>query len=260
VLFVLSVPSVANLVILDPLERVVEAVERGEPAALATVVRGPRTGTRLAVDAEGRLDGTTGDEGLDAEVSARALEAMSSGRTKRVERDETEVYVEPYAPPPALVVCGAGHIAVPLARMASFAGFRVTVVDDRVEYANRKRFPSADEVLAEDFAEALARIPMTPATAVVLVTRGHRYDWDCLRTVIHSRAGYIGMIGSRRRVRAAMMGLEAEGVPADRLARIAAPIGLDVGAETPEEIAVAILAEIILSRRGGTGRPLSAGS
>jgi xanthine dehydrogenase accessory factor len=242
----------------DSLERVVEAVERGEPVALATIVRGPRTGARLVVDCDGALHGSTGDPALDAAVAAEAASAIASGRTRRVTRDDAEVYVEPYAPSPSLVVCGAGHIAVPLARMASLAGYRVTVIDDRVEYANAKRFPSADEVLAEPFADALARVSITPATAVVLVTRGHRYDWDCLRTVIHSRAGYIGMIGSRRRVRAAMLGLEQEGIPADRLARVAAPIGIDIGAETPEEIAVAILAEIVLVRRGGTGRPLSA--
>src|SRR5206468_4529975 len=108
-------------------------------------------------------------------------------------------------------------------------------------------------VLAEPFTDALARLPVTAATSIVLVTRGHRYDWDCLRAVIDSRAIYIGMIGSSRRVRAAKMGLEAEGVAAERLARIAAPIGLDIGSETPEEIAVAILAEIILAQRGGTG-------
>lgn len=241
----------------EALERVAAAVERGETAALATVVRGPRAGTKLVVELGGALHGTTGDAALDEEVVRRAVESMASGRTKRVEAGEAEVYVEPYEPPHSIVICGAGHIAVPLARMAKFAGYRVTVVDDRADYANRKRFPDADEVVADDFTAALARMTITPATAVVLVTRGHRYDWDCLREVIDSRAGYIGMIGSRRRVRAAKLGLEAEGVPADRLARVSAPIGLDVGAETPEEIAVAILAEIVLARRGGTGRPLS---
>lgn len=239
------------------LERVVEAVEQGESIALATVVRGPSAGRKLVVEADGSLVGTTGDRALDAEVVARGLEAIASGRTKRMESGETEVYVEPYAPAPSIVICGAGHIAVPLAEMAKFAGFHVTVIDDRADYANSRRFPTADEIVADDFTEALARTRITAATAVVLVTRGHRYDWDCLRTVIHSRAMYIGMIGSRRRVRAATMGLEAEGVAPELLARVAAPIGLDIGSETPEEIAVAILAEIILTRRGGTGRPLS---
>ena len=141
--------------------------------------------------------------------------------------------------------------------MAKHAGFHVTVIDDRADYASRSRFPTADEVVADSFTEALARLRVTAATAIVLVTRGHRQDWDCLRAVVDSTAMYIGMIGSRRRVKAAMMGLEAEGISAERLARVSAPIGLDIGSETPAEIAVAILAEIILARRGGTGRPLS---
>jgi xanthine dehydrogenase accessory factor len=239
------------------LERVVAAVERGETVALATVVRGPRAGLTLVVSAGGALDATTGDASLDDEVSRRAVEAMSTGRTKRIESGEAEVYVEPYAPPPSIVICGAGHIAVPLAVMAKHAGFHVTVIDDRADYANRRRFPTADEVVADSFTDALARLRVKSATAIVLVTRGHRQDWDCLRAVVDSPAMYIGMIGSRRRVKAAMMGLEAEGISRERLARVAAPIGLDIGSETPAEIAVAILAEIILARRGGTGRPLS---
>ena len=239
------------------LELVTGAVERGEVVALATVVRGAGTGTKLVVGYDGTLEGTTGDAALDEEVVRLAREAMTSGRTKRIE-GEREVYVEPYAPSPSIVICGAGHIGVPLAAMAKYTGYHVTVIDDRADYANRKRFPSADEVVADDFAAALARLRITPATAIVLVTRGHRYDWDCLRTVIGSRAGYIGMIGSRRRVKAAMLGLEREEIAPELLGRVHAPIGLDIGAETPEEIAVAILAEIVLSRRRGTGRPLSA--
>jgi xanthine dehydrogenase accessory factor len=239
------------------LERVVAAVERGETVALATVVRGPRVGLKLVAADGGALDGTTGDEGVDAEVSRRAVEAMATGRTKRVVAGDVEIYIEPYAPPPAIVICGAGHIAVPLAVIAKHAGFHVTVIDDRADYASRARFPTADEIVADSFTAALARLRVTPSTAVVLVTRGHRQDWDCLRVVVDSPAMYIGMIGSRRRVKAAMMGLEAEGYSTERLARVAAPIGLDIGSETPAEIAVAILAEIILARRGGTGRPLS---
>jgi len=240
----------------ETFERVVDAVARGETVALATVVAGPSIGTKVLVRGDGSLEGTTGDAALDATLVERAREAMRSGRTARFEAGESTIYVEPYAPPISLVVCGAGHIAVPLAAMAKVAGFHVTVIDDRADYASRKRFPTADDVVADDFAAALGRIRITAATAIVLVTRGHRQDWDCLRVVVDSAAGYIGMIGSRRRVKAALMGLEAEGYSAERLARVAAPIGLDIGSETPAEIAVAILAEIVLTRRGGTGRPL----
>ena len=240
-------------------DRVVTAVERGETVAVALVVRGEGVGRKVVVSFDGALEGSLGSASVDAEIARVALEAMASGKTKRFEIEGLDIYVEPYAPTVSLVVCGAGHIAVPLAAMAKIAGYHVTVIDDRADYANRKRFPTADEVIADSFTEALERVRLTPATAVVLVTRGHRYDWDCLRVVIGSAAGYIGMIGSRRRVKAALLGLEGEGVDRERLARISAPIGLDIGSETPEEIAVAILAEIVLSRRSGTGRPLSAG-
>jgi xanthine dehydrogenase accessory factor len=252
-----------NSQLATPFEKVLEAVGRGEAVALATVVRAPGgAGAKLVVGHGGEREGTTGEAALDAEVVSRGMEAITSGRTARIfwpHKDDPafEVYVEPYAPPAEVVICGAGHIAIPLASMAKFAGFRVTVVDDRALYANATRFPTADTILAEPFEEALARTRITPLTAIVLITRGHKYDWDCLRAVIDSRAFYLGMIGSQRRVRAALLGLEREGVTADRLARVSAPIGLDIGSETPEEIAVAILAEIIMARRGGTGRPLS---
>jgi xanthine dehydrogenase accessory factor len=252
------------------LQLLLDAVARGEAVALATVTRAPvgspvRIGTKLVVGPEGLVSGTTGDSALDALVAERAPDAIRTGKTARVRAadggqgtaDSVEIYLEPYAPPPAVVICGAGHISVPLALMAKQAGFRVTVIDDRATFANAARFPTADEVLAEDFVEALSRTPITRSTALVLITRGHKYDWDCLRVTIDSPAFYIGMIGSRRRVRAALLGLERQGVPADRLDRLSAPIGLDIGSETPEEIAVAVLAEIILTRRGGTGRPIS---
>lgn len=249
------------------LQRVLDAVDRGEVLALAVVTRAPEArgalvGRKVIVRRDGAMDDATGDADLDRVIAERALELMASGKTARLEwpergEDAVEVYVEPYAPPPSVVICGAGHIAVPLAKMAKFAGFHVTVIDDRPDYANVARFPSADAVLAEPFLDALARTPITQTTAVVLVTRGHRYDWDCLRAVIDAQAMYIGMIGSQRRVKAARLGLEREGVPSGKLDRIAAPIGLDIGSETPEEIAVAIVAEIILARRGGTGAPLA---
>jgi xanthine dehydrogenase accessory factor len=250
------------------LETLTAAVARGEAVALATVTSASegapaRLGAKLVAGPDGILAGTTGDSSLDALVAERAPETIRTGKTTRIRHvgqqtaDPVEVYLEPYAPPPAVVICGAGHISVPLAVMAKQAGFHVTVIDDRATFANTARFPTADEVLAEDFVEALARTPITRSTALVLITRGHKYDWDCLRVTIDSPAFYIGMIGSRRRVRAALLGLERQGVPPDRLARLSAPIGLDIGSETPEEIAVAILAEIILARRGGTGRPIS---
>ena len=167
--------------------------------------------------------------------------------------------MERWEPPAELVIVGAGHVAQPLALLGSMLDFRVTVLDDRPEFATRERFPGADRVMVADFADPLADIEVGDRTSIVLVTRGHRHDYDCLRELARRGAlpRYLGMIGSKRRVRAAFEQLAAEGVPADWLARVHAPLGLDIGAETPAEIAVAVAAEIVLAARGGSARPLS---
>jgi len=228
--------------------------------ALAVVIESPAqpdlVGRRLAWDGE-RLHGTLGQAALDQ--AARQILAKAEGRgTTRVASGTLELYVERVAPPAELVVVGAGHIAQPLSRIGSLLGFRVTIVDDRPDFARRDRFPDADRVVLADFAEPFAGIPIGPRSHVVLVTRGHRHDYDCVRALARAGAepAYVGMIGSKRRVRAAFEQLAAEGFDEERLARIHAPIGLDIGAETPAEIAVAIAAEMILATRGGTGEPL----
>ncbi|MCC6744503.1 MAG: XdhC family protein [Acidobacteria bacterium] len=246
----------------DALQSLVARVDRGEAAVLATIVAGAGAGRRIVTDGEGRLEATTGDGVLDAAISSAAVESLRRRKpatfTHHSPGGDLEIFVEPYEAPLELIVCGAGHIAIPLCRAAAFAGYRVTVIDDRADYASRKRFPDAAEVLADDFEPALLRTRVTASTAIVLITRGHRYDWDCVRAVGGRPAFYIGMIGSRRRVQAARLGLEAEGVPRDVLDRMYAPIGLDIGAQTPEEIAIAIMAEIIMVRSGGgTARPIS---
>ena len=229
---------------------------------LATVVSGASTGRKFVTDGAGRIDGTTGDDALDAKISTEAVDALRKRKPSRFAyvglKGVIAVYVEPYEAPLELVICGAGHIAIPLCKAATFAGYRVTVIDDRADYASRKRFPDAAEVIADDFEPALARTRVTTSTAIVLITRGHRYDWDCVRALSGRPAFYVGMIGSQRRVKAAMLGLEQEGVSRETLERMYAPIGLDIGAQTPEEIAIAIVAEIILVRSGGgTARPIS---
>ena len=150
------------------------------------------------------------------------------------------------------VIVGAGHLAIPLVRFTKTLGYHVTVLDDRVVYANRERFPEADAVLVGDMAETLGGMDITPQTYIVLITRGHQYDEPCLRKVLDSPARYIGMIGSRRRIQACFLRFrDEEGIPEERLRRVHAPIGLDIGAESPEEIALAIAAEMVKVRRGG---------
>jgi xanthine dehydrogenase accessory factor len=157
-----------------------------------------------------------------------------------------------------VIIVGAGHLAIPLAQFARILGFHITVLDDRVIYANRERFPDVEEVLVGDMAEMLRNIVITPQTYIVLITRGHQYDEPCLREIIHSPAKYIGMIGSKRRIKACFIRFrDEEGIPDELLKRVYAPIGLDIGSESPEEIALSIIAEMVKVRRGGGAASLA---
>jgi xanthine dehydrogenase accessory factor len=153
-------------------------------------------------------------------------------------------------PPPELIVVGAGHIAVPLAQMASLLDFEVVVLDDRATFASRERFPTADTILVGSLDRILRERSIGPWSYLVLVTRGHQHDEEALKAVVDSPAAYVGMIGSRRRVREVFRHLAAEGVRDEAIARIHAPIGVDIGAETPAEIAAAIVGELVAVRRG----------
>ena len=168
------------------------------------------------------------------------------------------VYLELHDPPATLVIVGAGHIARPLAEMGTLLGFRVTVLDDRPAFATRERFPSAAHVRVMDLADPFAGIPVHRGTHVVLVTRGHKYDYECLLRLLKMEElpGYLGLIGSRRRIRATFVQLLQEGVTRGRIDLIRAPLGLDLGAQTPAEIAVAVAAELVMLHRGGSGTPL----
>ncbi len=269
----------------DLTERVLELLERGEPFCLATVVRvagatgatAPSPGQKVIVHADGRLEGSLGNAALEAAIREAAVDQVRrdeialvslglGGERLPPRRTVTpppattpyvEVALEPLLPPPRLVIVGAGHIAVPLARLAKILGFHVTVIDDRARFASRERFPDADELVVDEFDAAIARQTITPWTYLVLVTRGHEHDEATLQQVVESPAPYIGMIGSRRRVLLVFERLAARGVPDHFLDRVYAPIGLDIGARTPEEIALAIMAEIVNVRRGGAAPSLA---
>lgn len=167
-----------------------------------------------------------------------------------------ELLAEPVDLPAEVLILGGGHIAVPLARMAEILGYRYSVVDDRPEFAARERFPGAEALLCMSFQKALEKVLVGTNTSVVIITRGHAHDRLCLREVLKKGAPYVGMIGSRRKVRGILDGLRQEGVEEERLESVYSPIGLDIGAETPEEIALSIFAEIVAVRRGGQGRSL----
>lgn len=233
----------------------------GGDIVLAAVVAAPGdptlVGRRLALD-EGVLRGSLGDPEADGTARELLADAPREPGCRRLPGSDVELYVETVGAPDELVVVGAGHLARPLVAIGALLGWRVTVLDDRPAFAETERFPEADRVVVADFDDPFADVPVGERTRIVLVTRGHRYDYDCLRALASAgvEPAYVGMIGSRRRVRAAFEALAAEGIDPAWLERVHAPIGLDVGAETPAEIAVAVAAEMVRSQRGGSGRPL----
>ena len=165
-------------------------------------------------------------------------------------------FLEVHGPPPTLLTVGAGHVAMPLVTLARTVGFRTVVVDGRPRLATRERFPDADELIVGIPSEIVGKTTLLSSTALVLVAHDYKYDLPVLRHALGSPAGYIGLLGSRRRGEGIMRLLRQEGVDESALARVRVPIGLDLGAKTAPEIALAILAEIVATRYGGSGRPL----
>lgn len=242
-----------------------EAVSSGSTAcSLMVISQNPFQGRRMlvVVDPDGgeHRHGSLGSAELDDEGCARARQAVDDPRHQDgiVTLEGADVYMEMRRPVQDLVIVGAGHIARPMARTGADLGYRVWVLDDRPDFATRERFPDAYRVLQADFSHPFRDIPIHAGTHILLVTRGHKYDYDCLVQVLRRdpAPAYIGMIGSRRRVRATFTQLLDDGIPRERLREIHAPVGLDIGAETPEEIAVAVAAELVKVRRGGSGASL----
>lgn len=253
---------------MDALVRELIEVKRdGAAAVLVTVVesRGLErfgSGAKCLVR-DGRVVlGSAPDPELERTLLREAAARLSEERSGLVSVEtasggQADVFFEVMPAPPKLVVVGAGHIAVPLVKMAKLMDYHVVVIDDRILFANRERFPEADEVVVGDMARTVKDLDVTPSTYVVLITRGHKYDEPCLRELLHRPAKYIGMIGSKRRIKACFERFEEEDVSEDLISRVYAPIGLDIGTETPEEIGLCILGEIIKVRRGGNARSLS---
>jgi xanthine dehydrogenase accessory factor len=256
------------------LRAVLASLAQRRAVALVTVIAGDgifagQAGRRLVVWAD-RAQPAQGDlaaQELEERLLADARSALAA-RTAlsieyRIEGGLLQVFIDVQAPPPQLLIVGAGHIAAPLAQIAHICDFEVTVLDDRPQYANRQRFPTADRVIAGAFADELRRLrhgrpTFDENTYLVLVTRGHQYDVACLLEVLDDPVAYVGMIGSQRRIRAVYELLEREqGIPPEKFDRIHAPVGLAIGAQTPAEIAVGIMAEIISVQHGVQAGSLS---
>ncbi len=262
---------------LDIFQKVTELLKDNQTVALVTVIsaRGstPRhTGAKMIVLSDGRTWGTVGGGPVEAAAVQDARQAIQEGSSRvfRYELDKnkpgglhmncggtTELFVEVIPPPPRLIILGAGHIGAPLAAMGSMLDFEVTVVDPRPEFAREDRFPAGVRVVRAGYVDAFdGQVTLNSSSYVVILTPDS--DEPALERAVRSEARYIGMVGSRRKVAVIFRNLEEKGIDPAMLKRVHAPIGLDIQAETPAEIAVSIIAEIIMARNGGTGRMLSA--
>ena len=247
-----------------------DALERGEPAALVTIVSTTgstpqRVGAKMLVFADGRTVGTIGGGCYENDAFGKAREAIESRHPQVVHYDlsddfaqesglicggQMDVYIEPIEPSPELYIVGAGHVGFHLARLAIDVGFRVHVVDDREKFASADRFPGAVEVVVDQIPDWIARAHLPAQAYAVIVTRGHTNDLEALRALAPRDLRYLGLIGSRAKVARIYAALREAGTDAALLERVHAPIGLDIGAVTPQEIAVSILAELIAVKHG----------
>jgi xanthine dehydrogenase accessory factor len=264
---------------MDVFEEIVRLRALGQKCALATIVevRGsiPSFETaKLLVREDGSMVGTIGGGCVEAEVWAAAREVIDTGKPRTMSFNlgqnaaydnglicggQLDVFVECITPQPAVLIFGGGHISKSLAKVLDIAGFAVSVIDNREAFANRERFPEARHVYAEEYEEVFGKLNVTSSTYIVIVTRGHRDDMRVLRWAIATPARYVSMIGSKRKTIAVIRELEKEGLPAEAFERLHAPMGLEIGAISPEEIAISVAAEMIAVRRDpeGSWRSLS---
>jgi xanthine dehydrogenase accessory factor len=254
---------------MDIYEEIVSLRRQGRRGAVATIVnvRGsiPSFETaKMLVRDDGSIAGTIGGGCVEAEVWQASREVMESEKPRSLTfnlnqnpKHDTglvcggtlDIFVEPILPPALLYIFGAGHVSLSLYKVANAAGFDVTVVDDRESYARQERFPEAKQVIAEDFEKAMGQLTPNQSSYIVIVTRGHRDDMRVLRWAVQTQARYVGMIGSKRKIITIFRELTNDGISAHLFEKVHAPVGLDIGAITPEEIAVAITAELIAVRR-----------
>ncbi len=251
---------------------VADALERGEPAALVTIVSTTgstpqRVGAKMLVFGDGRIVGTIGGGCYENDAFGKAREAILNRAPQLIHYEldddfaqetglicggQMDVYIEPIEPSPELYIVGAGHVGFHLARIAEEVGFQVHVADDREKFANAERFPTAAEIVVDDIPTWITRATIPAHAYVVIVTRGHTNDLEALRALAPRELRYLGLIGSRAKVARIYEALTEDRMPAAILERVHAPIGLDIGAVTPQEIAVSILAELIAVKHGKT--------
>ena len=247
---------------LDYAKEIDAAYEGGPSVALASLIKSAPgknlpIGAKLFIREDGSTHGSLGDVTLDADAVKRAHSLMAMGRNEyAISEDGAEYFIEAYTTPPQLVVCGGGHVSYALAAHAKPLGFRLFITDDREEFANPERFPDADIIIAKKPEDALQELPINANTFIVVATRGHRFDNVALAAAAATPARYVGLMGSKRKTILIYEDLVRMGIDEERLRGIRSPIGLDIRARTPEEIAVSIMAEILMFRLGGEGLPM----
>lgn len=261
-MFLLVQPIWKSKLFLDHIREIVGAFEGGRPVAVASLVRSPQgrdlgVGTSLFLREDGQPAGTLGDSLLDEIAIKKGRELMAYGKCEYITTDSgVDLFIETYTTPPTLILLGGGHIGKALVPLAKMVGFRTFVIDDRQEFVSRERFPEADGLIAAGYEEGLKRTPLGTNTYIVVATRGHHSDDIATEVAARSPACYVALVGSKRKSILVLEELFKKGVSEERIRDIHAPVGLDIGARTPEEIAVSIMAEILMCRLGGTGQPM----
>lgn len=258
-------------------EEIVRLKKEGRSSALATIVQcvgssPQKEGAKMLVRDDGSVVGTMGGGCLESEVVQASVMTIRDGTTRTIPFELTErhgglvcggkvlVYIEPIIPEPRLVILGAGHVGKALTRVAKFAGFRTTVVDDREEHANRENIPEADEIVVHDLGDIFSRILIDEGSYIVVATRGHNHDLDALKAALQTKAKYIGLLGSKRKRALLFKTLGEAGFSKDDVGRVVTPVGLPIGSVTPEEIAISIMAQIIEKRRGNASQGIGGAS
>ncbi len=241
-------------------KEITNAYQGGAPVSLATVVSRPnkkKLGEKILIREDGSTLGSLEDEKLLPEVIKIGRKLATFGKNEIVQsQDGTEIYIEGFTTPPTLVIMGGGHVGRTVYNLALMLGFRIYVIDDRSEFSNKDRFPQAADTIVADFANGLDNVPINFNTFILIATRGHRFDDAATQSAIKTEARYIGLLGSKRKNLMIFRDLLKNGVSPERVKEINAPVGLNIGALTPEELAVSIMAEIIKCLRGGDGKPM----
>ncbi len=246
----------------SPINNIVSAYDGSSSVGMATLLKPAKgkgkIGDKLYIGQDGKIYGSLGDPERDKQAEAQLRELVDYGRVKSIKtQDGAEVFMEGFTMPAAVVLAGGGHIGKSVAPLVKMLGLRLWVVDDRPEFANKDRFPEADGVIVADYAEGVKQIDIRPNTSVVVATRGHREDDRALEAAVRSPAGYVGLVGSKRKTILIYEELLKNGISLERLKSVHAPVGLDIGAKTPEEIAVSIVSEIVAFREGRPGKSLT---